>query len=186
MVRRHPHVVHIDELTWEDAPRPDGFKAQRKSLTGTVGAQQIGASLYLVQPGQKAFPFHGHEANEEAIFILSGRGTLRLGDDKVAVSQGDYIALPAGPANAHQLIAGLQPLVYLCVSTMKHPDVLHYPDSGKIGVMAGSAPGGNPKERTLTQFFRSRAEVAYWDGETRSNALGLRLDAGVGEEEEEG
>ncbi|MEM6789232.1 MAG: hypothetical protein AAF715_17045 [Myxococcota bacterium] len=40
-----------------------------------------------------------------------------------------------------------------------------YPKSGKIGVFAGSAPGGPKGQRTLQAFLRADAAVDYWDGE---------------------
>jgi hypothetical protein len=56
-------------------------------------------------------------------------------------------------------------LRYLCFSTMIEPDVMVYPDSGKIGLFAGSAPGGPKEKRTLSKFLRSDAEIGYYEGE---------------------
>jgi uncharacterized cupin superfamily protein len=49
-----------------------------------------------VSPGRTAWPYHYHTANEEAIYILHGAGTLRVGNVRSTVTAGDYIALPAG------------------------------------------------------------------------------------------
>ncbi|MEB3830591.1 hypothetical protein [Phormidium sp. CCY1219] len=66
---------------------------------------------------------------------------------------------------AHQLInTGETMLGYLCFSTMLEPDVMEYPDSGKIGVFAGSAPGGAKETRTLSRFFPHDSQVNYWEG----------------------
>jgi hypothetical protein len=56
-------------------------------------------------------------------------------------------------------------LRYLCFSTMVEPDVTVYPDSGKVGIFGGAAPGGPKEERTLSKFLRGDAEVGYYDGE---------------------
>ena len=116
--------------------------------------------MFLVQPGRRAFPFHAHLVNEEALFILDGTGSLRLGDHTVAVRAGDYVALPAGTDGAHQLVNdGDAPLRYLCVSTMTSPEVALYPDSDKLGVM-----GGQPTPiRVLVR--RDAATAGYFDGE---------------------
>ncbi|MEM1032436.1 MAG: hypothetical protein AAGN82_18970, partial [Myxococcota bacterium] len=53
----------------------------------------------------------------------------------------------------------------VCVSTQREPDITVYPKSGKIGVFAGSAPGGPKGQRTLQAFLRADAAVDYWDGE---------------------
>ena len=77
----------------------------------------LGANLTEVEPGGLSFPFHYHCATEEALFILSGTGIARLGDEKVRVREGDYIAFPTGPDHPHQMVNdGDEPLVYLCVS----------------------------------------------------------------------
>ncbi len=56
-------------------------------------------------------------------------------------------------------------LRYLCFSTMVEPDVTVYPDSGKVGIFGGAAPGGPKEKRTLSKFLRGDAEVGYYDGE---------------------
>ncbi|SEU36571.1 cupin domain-containing protein [Stigmatella erecta] len=86
---------------------------------------------------------HGyHLANEEAIYVLAGQGSLRLGEETLPLKAGDYVALPAGPGTAHQLFnEGPEPLRYLALSTMQAPDIVMYPDSRKVGVFGGAAPG---------------------------------------------
>lgn len=59
---------------------------------------------------------------------------------------------------------GENDLDYLMLSTMNEPDAILYPDSNKVGVMAGAAPGGNKAERTLSAFFLN-TPVDYWQGE---------------------
>jgi len=55
-------------------------------------------------------------------------------------------------------------LRYLAMSTMRDPEVLVYPDSDKVGAMAGAAPGGDG-ERDVDAYFRRDDAVDYWDGE---------------------
>jgi hypothetical protein len=105
-------------------------------------------------------------------------GTLRLGEEgeEVALSRGDYVALPVGADGAHQLVnTSGAVLRYLCLSTVVEPDVLVYPDSGKVGLYAGSAAGAPKEEEIFAEFLRSDvgmgyyyldgAEVGYYDGE---------------------
>ena len=76
------------------------------------------------------------------------------------------MALQVGEAGAHQIInTSEEPLRYLCFSTMIEPDAMVYPDSNKIGIFAGAAPGGPKEKRTLSKFLRSDAEVGYYEGE---------------------
>ena len=127
----------------------------------------LGCSLMCLEPGQRAFPAHTHFGNEEAVYMLSGKGSMRLGDGHVPVEAGDYIAMSvAGPA--HQLINDSDaPLEYLCISTMVHPEVVYYPDSDKVGTMIGGAPGGDAARRLLGGFgfYRKGSQVDYYDGE---------------------
>ena len=91
---------------------------------------------------------------------------LRIGDREVPISKGDYAALPTGPAGAHGISNNSDaPLRYLCFSTMREPDVMVYPDSDKVGIFAGAAPGGPKDRRTFSKFLRNDAEVGYYEGE---------------------
>lgn len=162
----HPNVVNEYELEWGQQSRGESFDHRRKTLGAAASGEKLGCSLYEVPPGRRAWPYHYHLGNEEAIYVLEGSGMLRIGGREVSLSRGDYVALPVGEAGAHQISnTSDEPLRYLCFSTMVEPDVLVYPDSGKIGLFAGSAPGGPKEERTLNKYLRADAEVDYFDGE---------------------
>jgi uncharacterized cupin superfamily protein len=119
-----------------------------------------------VPRGRRARPYHYHLANEEAVYVLEGSGTLRIGGEEIQVSEGDYVALPARAQAAHQIVNDSEVVLrYLCFSTMLEPDVMIYPDSGKVGIFGGAAPGGPKEKRTFNTFLRGDAEVDYYDGE---------------------
>ncbi len=166
---RHSNIVNSDELEWvTTGMEGTRFEGKRKSLSQATGAQKLGMSVYRLAPGKRGFPRHCHYANEEAIYILAGQGTATIGEVSVPVGAGDYIALPCGEAHAHQLEnRGAGDLIYLCASTMIEPDVVGYPDSGKIGVFTGAAPGGDKAERQISGFWRKGESVVYLDGEQR-------------------
>ena len=166
---KHKHVINQEELDWIRSAKNGRFGVDRKQLGSAARGKELGCSLIKLAPGKRAWPFHYHYGNEEAIYILEGSASLRLGGATVAVGTGDYIAMPAGPEGGHQLYNDSQKdVTYLCISTMKAPDVVAYPDSGKIGAIAGSAPGGSPEQRLLTEFFRAEDAVDYWQGEDES------------------
>jgi uncharacterized cupin superfamily protein len=142
--RRHKQVVNIDEVqAFEQAQ--GGFAIRSRRLGGAAGGRALGCSHYELPPGKTAFPYHFHSALEEAIYVLEGRGTLRIGKDQVEVRAGDYVAIPAGPDYTHALTnSGTEPLRYLCMSGPATPatmDILGYPDSKKIAFAAGVEPG---------------------------------------------
>lgn len=159
------NIVNINDLEWETHEHGD-FAFQEKPLRISTCGEMIGTSLYKLMPGKKAFPYHFHYANEEAVFIIEGSGTIRLNQEKFPIKAGDYIALPTGSDHAHQIVNTSDlPLIYLCYSTMIHPDVVEYPDSNKVGVHAGTAPGGNRDKLLLKARFRKHEQVDYFDGE---------------------
>ena len=163
---RHPNVINERELEWTEQSHGETFSFLRKQLGSATGGEKLGCSLYEVPPGRRAWPRHYHLANEEAIYILRGSGRLRIGDEEVMVSEGDYVSLPVGEETAHQILNTSDELLrYLCFSTMISPEVTLYPDSNKVGVMAGSAPGGPKEKRTLNKVLRAGAEAGYFDGE---------------------
>jgi len=86
-----------------------------------------------------------------------------LGQGRRAGGAGDDVGWPVGEARARQLINGAGgALSYLCMSTMREPDITVYPDSNKVGMFAGAAPGGDKQRRALNAFFKRDAAVDYW------------------------
>lgn len=161
-------VVKPDLLQMTSQSHGETFAARFAAIAAPQGATHLGARIVEVPPGKKAWPFHSHHANDEIFLILSGQGLLRFGDKVYPVVAGDVAVCPAGGAEtAHQLQAlGDEPLRYVAVSSMREPDVLEYPDSGKIGVFAGAAPGGDKGHRRIALSMPAASAVDYWDGET--------------------
>jgi uncharacterized cupin superfamily protein len=155
----------VTEADCEPTDTDRGETAFRRwKLGAEAGGQALGTSLYEVPPGRRSWPYHFHTANEEALFVLSGSGILRGSEADYALEPGTYAAFPADESGAHQVVNdGDEPLRYLVVSTMRDPDVTVYPDSGKVGVMAGAPPGGDRAERVVSAFFREADAVGYWD-----------------------
>ncbi|QGZ35566.1 cupin domain-containing protein [Stappia indica] len=162
-----PPIVRPDALRLQTQRHGESFEAGTAPIAAPLGARHLGARYVEVPAGKKAWPFHCHHANDEMFVILAGSGRLRYGGDEHPVSAGDVVVCPAGgPQTAHQLIAGPEaPLRYLAISSMREPDVMEYPDSGKLAVFAGSAPGGDKAARRLDLVLRGDATAGYWDGE---------------------
>ncbi|XXF78580.1 cupin domain-containing protein [Myxococcaceae bacterium GXIMD 01537] len=162
----HPHVVNESELRWMETTHGTRMAVRRKQLGAAARGRKLGCSLLELPPGKQSWPCHYHLANEEALYVLTGTGRLRLGGEWVALKAGDYVALPPGPGAAHQLFNdGPEVLRYLAFSTMEEPDVVVYPDSNKVGLFVGAAPGGDKAARTLHTYLPLGAEVDYWKDE---------------------
>lgn len=151
-----------DELDWEDiGPGDTGFR--RKQLGRVAGGEELGCSLYELPAGERAWPYHYHLRNEEALYVLSGTGTLRLPEGRRDLAPGTYVALPAGEESAHRVVNDADDtLRYLVVSTMDEPDVVGYPDADALGVYAGTPPGGDKDERVLSGFFHEDDRLDFW------------------------
>lgn len=163
-------VIPLDQLVLDRYTHGPHFEAAQVAFAATAGATHLGARLIEVPPGKRAWPHHAHHANDELFVILAGSGELRWGEDRYPVTSGDVVVCPAGgEENAHQLSAATDspvPLRYLAVSSMREPDVIEYPDSGKLGIFSGSAPGGDADRRRLTAYVRRSDTLDYWEGET--------------------
>ena len=159
-------MINESDLGWDDETHGERFAYRRKQLGKAAGGREIGCSLYEIPPGKRPFPYHFHTANEEAMLVLAGSATLRLDGREMRIRSGDYVAFPIGPSGAHQVINDTdEPIRILMISTMNEPEVAVYPDSNKIGVFAGSAPGGDPSVRSVFAFLPQAAKVDYWHEE---------------------
>lgn len=168
--RRHPHVVNVDELA-PDQQSQGLFAFERKRLGPEAGGRGIGCTYFELAPGNTAFPYHFHSAFEEAIFVLEGTGSARIGKDRVDVRRGDYLAFPAGPEFAHALTnTGTTTLRYLCVSGSATPttmDIVGYPDSKKFAFASGVDPikGFRAGAWVMKLVKEDSPAVGYYDDE---------------------
>ncbi len=144
----------------------DKFGCEVTPIGKQVGLRGLGMMLTQVAPGKKAFPFHNHLGNDEAFVILEGEGTYRLGEKAYPVVAGDVCGAPrGGPETAHQLInTGDTTLKYIGISTMRDPEVVEYPDSGKFAAIAVK-PGADFVSAHLRFVGRQEDAKDYWDGE---------------------
>lgn len=145
-----------------DEPREhEGFRARRARLGHQLGTERIGVSLWEVPPGEKAYPYHFHLAEEEVLVVLEGSPTLRAPAGTRLLERGEVVRFPVGEEGAHQLAnEGTEPVRLLAVSTHGTPDVVIYPDSDKLG-----AAERRPESDGRKHYFRIGDEVGYWDGE---------------------
>lgn len=155
-------MIHIDDLEAYTETHGDRYEIRVKLLAMEAGGKDLGCMLHEIPPGKHSWPYHFHWANEEAIYVLSGQGTLRTAQGEVAVGPGDYMAFPVGPEYAHQMInRGTEPLRYLCFSTMIVPEVAEYPDwPGKMALFLDTPAGRGGGHRRFG-FFK---DAEYWDG----------------------
>jgi uncharacterized cupin superfamily protein len=154
-------MTSIREPSFEEGERPDGFRSRRARIGYELGTELIGASFWEVPPGEAAYPYHFHYADEELVIVLSGRPTLRTPDGTRELEEGEAVRFPLGEEGAHQIYnRSDRPATFLAISSSGRPDIIVYPDSDKIGV-GERRPGGGG----LRAFFRGADRIGYFHGE---------------------
>src|SRR5918998_416566 len=159
-------MPNIYEPTFSEEERPPGFRARRARIGYELGTELVGCSLWELPPGEAAYPYHFHYADEELIIVVRGRPTLRTPEGTRLMDEGEAVAFPLGESGAHALLNESDDAVtFIAVSSSGRPDVVVYPDSGKIGVGERLPRGGG-----LRKFFRREDAVDYWDREGGASA----------------
>ena len=155
-------MANVFEPDFDSTEEREGFASRRAQIGRQAGAERLGGSLYELAPGSATFPYHFHFGNEELLIVLQGQPHLRTAEGWRTLDEGEVVAFPVGEGGAHQIVnRTAEPVRVLIVSEMVSPDVVVYPDSGKVGAreLAPGSGGG------LRQTFRSSDQVDYWDGE---------------------
>jgi len=127
-LRDVPEIDHV-EGRWGGT-----YKTLTPALAALAGPRpRLGVSCSRLTKGQTTCPFHYHLREDEAFFVLSGRGVLRYGDELHDIGPGDCIACPADTRIAHQIANPYdEDLVYLGMGPNDPHEVAVYPDTGKV------------------------------------------------------
>lgn len=129
-----PNIFEIS--TWEREYGP----VRGSRLGPAAGSSELGCTLYELDAGAQAVPYHLHHGNEELLIVLEGTLELRTPDGKRTLPRGAVVGFPTGPAGAHRVRNASDAVArYLVVSTMRFPEVAEQLDTGTI--LAMRAPG---------------------------------------------
>jgi uncharacterized cupin superfamily protein len=101
-------------------------------LSRLTGLQRTALNLMRVPPGRESFVAHSHLAEEEWLYILSGRGLARIGDAEYEVGAGDFMGFPTPSVVHHLRNPNAEDLVYLCGGEIRELEVAEYPDQGLV------------------------------------------------------
>jgi uncharacterized cupin superfamily protein len=142
--------VNLREPSFDHAGEREGYRWRGAKIGKQLGSARIGASLYELAAGERAYPFHLHHGMEEWLLVVEGTPTVRLADGELELRAGDVVCFPTGPDGAHQVRG---PGRVLILSANHTPEAIEYPDSGKLGI----APPG--------RIFRIADAADYWEGE---------------------
>jgi uncharacterized cupin superfamily protein len=154
-------VPNINEPHFDEPREHEGFRALRARVGRQAGSERLGLSLWEVAPGEAAYPYHFHYAEEELVIVLQGRPSLRTSSGWRELAEGEVVAFLRGEAGGHQLVNRTNETVrFLALSTSGEPDIVSYPDSGKLGAFER-----RPQGEGLRAMFRTGDAVDYYDGE---------------------
>ncbi len=146
------------EDEWEATNDHEGFRHRRTAVGKRLGAKLLGGSLYELPPGERTWPYHYEDGCEEWIVAISGRPTLRGPDGERELGPGDLAVCPEGNAGAHQVInRSSEPCRVLILSSKSPLAIVHYPESGKVGIWSQS--------HGYQKLLRTDATIDYWEGE---------------------
>jgi len=156
-----PAVTNINEPVFDEPREHPGFRCQRARLSRQAGSKRLGLSLWELPPGEAAYPYHYHLTEEELVLVLAGTPSLRTPDGWRELQEGEVVPFLRGEQGGHQLVNRTADVVrFLAFSTNGEPDIVLYPDSGKLGAYGRLPLGGG-----LRTMFRLADAVDYYDGE---------------------
>ena len=150
--------ISSPDFTYEPED-PEGFRSGMARLGPDMGAQDTGATVYELPPGQALCPYHYEYGEEEWVLVLAGRPSVRTPEGVQELDPLDVLFFPRGPDGAHQIRNDSDdPARIVMWSTVVYPTATAYPDSDKVGVWTGDKAEDVMVERS--------ANVDYFHGET--------------------
>lgn len=90
------YIVNLNEVPVGKIP---GRETRDLINAQTAGTRNISLRITDVLPGETCTPAHIHTECEEVIFILSGKGEIKIGNELFPMEPGDAIYLPTGVAH---------------------------------------------------------------------------------------
>ncbi len=154
--------MNVNDSDWDVERSLGGTKMRMLHLGRRIGGELIGATIFELEPGLVGVS-HLHHGNEEWVMVLEGTPTLRTPDGERKLEHGEVVVFRRGPEGTHALSNNSEtPCRFIVFSSMRHPDVVEYPESGVIGAIAGDAPTAG-RDAPFEAFFRADDRIDYGD-----------------------
>ena len=153
--------MNLNQPDFDEPRGVEGFRARRARLGRQLDSEKLGLSYWELPPGQAAYPYHWHMTEEELLVITQGAPSLRTPVGWRELEEGEVVSFPRGEEGGHQLVNRTDDTVrFLAFSTQPGPDIVMYPDSGKVGTFERRPEGGG-----FYELFRIEDAVDYHHGE---------------------
>jgi len=126
-------VKDLSETAAYRVTKPEGCNRTVAILLDKFdGAKNISMGMCIIDP-QSKIPFHIHENEEEAMFVLSGEGIFKVGEQEKRICEGSILFCP--PKVGHQIInTGNSELRFIFVYGPAGPEQ----NIKKVGEMIGT------------------------------------------------
>lgn len=151
-------IVKEKSLKKKHKNEHDPYEYDKQEVTKRSQFDGVYVAFYEIPPLKYNYPSHYHEHNTEVFYILEGHGFLQVKDGHISIEKGDIIVCPPGENGLHKIYNSSKDKIlrYLDVDTIHSPEIIHYPDSNKVGII---------KHNESCHFFIDGEEVDYYDGE---------------------
>ena len=151
-------LTNLSKLEGKRKKELDIYDYTKYEVTKRKDFSQCYVCFYELEPLKSAYPRHYHKYNTECFYIISGSGKVETNSKTLKVTSGDIIVFPCGEAGTHKIIntSKKEKLLYLDFDTTNSPDIIKYPDSGKIGII---------EHNISSLFYKENSQVDYYDGE---------------------
>lgn len=122
------------------SPFAERMEGRAKRPLGTLfGLTNFGVNHTRLAPGAQSALMHRHTTQDEFIYVLEGRPTLRTGDGEVQLCPGMCAGFPAGGDCHHIVNATDEDVVLLEIGDRTAGDAVSYPDDD---LAASLSPSG--------------------------------------------
>lgn len=101
---------------------------QKRPLGDLFGVKNFGVNLTRLHPGGMSALMHSHSRQDEFIYVLEGKPTLRTDTGEAALRPGMCAGFPAGGTAHHLVNRTDQDVVYLEVGGRTPGDRVDYPE----------------------------------------------------------
>ena len=151
-------IVNEHSLPVHHENEREPYEYLKREVRPHHSKDQCYVALYEIPPQKMNYPYHYHMAVTEVFYILEGEGVLETPQGERRVQKGDIVICPPGEKSAHRMknTSQNEPLRYLDVDTSAPADVIHYPHTGKTGVIVSGVS---------TSFFSDDTQIPYYEKE---------------------
>jgi uncharacterized cupin superfamily protein len=151
-------AVSIASPVFDEIREHPGFNCRRARLGRQAGSEKLGMSLFELPPGEAAYRYHFHLAEEELVVLLEWTPSLRTPEGWREMEEGEVVCFQVGERGGHQIVnRSEEPVRFLAISNQQ-PDIVVWPDSDSVSAFERRPEGGG-----LALHFRIADSVGYFD-----------------------